>query len=76
MNRNSYESAFVSLVYCDIDSEWRHMKKEKQKLLLLPFHANALPSVLLVLIPFNKWYGNAHNIYVNDIQKHLIDYGF
>ncbi len=73
-DRNSYEIG-CTLVYCDIDSEWRP-EEEKQIATSSFSHANPSTFGSLVLIPFNKWYGNAHNIYVNDIQKHLIDYGF
>ncbi|NLO18533.1 MAG: hypothetical protein GX121_01420 [Ignavibacteria bacterium] len=64
-----------SFVYCDIDSPWR--PEEEKRIASSAFSQNNPSSFgSLIIIPFDKWYGYAQNIYVNDIQKHLIDYGF
>ncbi len=64
-----------TIVYHDIDNEYR--PEEETQISTSNFDSsNPMTYGSLLLIPQNKWYGEAENIYADDILKILFEQGF
>ena len=72
---NAITELGCSVVYHDIDNEYR---PEEETLIATSQFSSLNPSSYgsLLLIPSNRWYGETHNIYKEDIIKYLIEYGY
>ncbi|MGA2296817.1 MAG: hypothetical protein ABSG15_04625, partial [FCB group bacterium] len=64
-----------TVIVHDIDNEFR--PEEETQIASSAFDSvNPLTYGSLVLLPYDKWYGETINIYTEDIMKYLQELGF